>query len=890
MRFSTKLYSGLGIIFVLVSILIILLMSMLKQQNNNMHILVHDLTQRMDASYTIKNEINEMSNNLKGLSTPLSATLLEMSKEEMEASRESINAAYTLIEEGNEKEEIKGLLIEFSTLYDTYEDQGQRLYEEGNSNINANFWISENEQKDRLLQIADSMYVIHKQEIEKDLNQTKNTYSMVVKMTYVYILMAVIASIIVAIYLIRNLTKNLNKIVTVMSSVSYKKGIKIPRLTITTKDEMGEISTAFNEMVSALESYSHKELETLGKLEEQAWLDSKLAEITGCISLVENIRSLADFCVSQLTSIVGGQYSAFYILKQENDTVFLEEVSSYAYYDKEKKKIPLGHGLVGQVAKENKSIIISEIPSGYLKIHSSIGAVEPKEIIIQPIAFEGKVLAVMELASLQYFRFIEQKLLSKVAQQIGISIHSLNNRLEVKRLLEDEQRLTEELQSQSEELQAQQQELLAINEELQSQYRVSEQKNAELKHIGKQLEEKAKQLESSSQYKSEFLANMSHELRTPLNSMLILSQVLVEKENEQLTPKQIQYLQTIYYSGNDLLRLINEILDLEKIETGKMEIIKTEVILENIQRSLLHQFTPIANQKKLDFFITIAKDVPESIDTDEYRLNQILKNLLSNAFKFTDKGRVDLSIEVSLESFIVFTVKDSGIGIPEDKVEIIFEPFQQADGTISRKYGGTGLGLSICKEITQLLDGQLHLSSIEGIGSSFVLSIPFNKRKRKEMNNKEALFQLETSNQQAAASVEEGLGHDPKEFTFAGKKILIIDDDIRNIFSLSAALEEYQMEVLFSENGKDGIKTLEDTPDIDLVLMDIMMPGMDGFEAISLIRKNSRFKSLPIIALTAKAMKHNREQCLAAGASDYISKPVNLDQLFSLIQVWLYKE
>jgi len=891
MKFSTKLYSGLATIFILVSILIIILISLLKQQNEHMSVLVDDITERMDAAYNIKNEINSLSGALTNLSTQTSKIVSDQIMREIEDSRVNINSSYQILLQNDHREEVKDLLTEFSTLYDTYEEKSQQLYETTDRKMSTIFWVTESDQKDRLLRIATSLYELQQQQMEDDISQTRKTYDFVLRVMYVYIGIVGIISIIVAIYLIRSLTKNLSKVVTVMSGASYKKGIKFPRLDIETKDEMGEIANAFNEMVSALESYSQKEIETRAKTEEQAWLDSKLAEVSGYFSLVESMEALAEFFTTIITPLVGAHCSIFYIMNKEEGNVYLEEVASYAIDPNYKKRISLGQGLVGQAAKENKPLNIKDIPKGYMKINSGMGEAEPKQIIIQPVTYEGKVLAIVEIASLHYFRAAEEKLLSKVIQNIGSSLFSLRNRMEVKRLLEDEQRLTEELQSQSEELQAQQQELMAINEELQLQYKVSEQKNTELERIGKMLEEKAEQLQNSSQYKSEFLANMSHELRTPLNSMLILSQVLVEKENEHLTPKQIEYLKTIYYSGNDLLRLINEILDLEKIETGKMEIVQTEVKVEHIQNSLHHQFIPVANQKDLGFFITIDKEVPEVIHTDEYRLNQVLKNLLSNAFKFTDKGRVILSIGISEEKAgnksIVFTVKDTGIGIPQDKIEIVFEPFQQADGTISRKYGGTGLGLSICREITHLLGGDLQLTSTEGIGSSFVLTLPLNEPNTTSAEEKQWL----PGNQESAVTLDNLDKSDvDHRVSLAGKKILIVDDDIRNIFSLSAALEEYNIKVLFSENGKDGIIILEENPDIDLILMDIMMPEMDGLETITHIREKQAFIDLPIIALTAKAMRHNREQCIEAGASDYISKPVNLEQLFSLIQVWLFEE
>lgn len=901
MRFSTKLYFGLGIIFVLITILIIVLMGMLRQQNDNMHVLVNDKTERIDAAYILKNEINNLSREIYELSSQSSKNLNDRTISQMEETRKEINKAYNFLIDQDKREETQELLVQFSTIYDVFEEKGQQIVEAEDKKMDSDFWIRENDEKNRLLEIANSLYSIQLKDMQDDLESSKKTYDIVVVMTYIYIIVGVASSIAIAIYLIRGLTRNLNKVTTVMSGVSYKKGIKFPRLEIDSKDEVGEIARAFNEMVTTLEKYSKDEIESRAKAEEKSWLDSRLAEITTGFSMVETMESLADYFISQITPVVGAQYGIFYQINKQEQAHYLEEIAQYAFHDQGRSPIiQLGEGLVGQAAKENKSISLIDIPKEYIKIKSGSGEAEPKQVLIHPISYEGKVLAIVELASLQYFRPVQQRLLKEVVEYLGISIHGIINRLEVKRLLEDEQRLTEELQSQSEELQAQQQELMAINEELQTQYRVSEEKNADLEQIGKELEEKAEQLVYSSQYKSEFLANMSHELRTPLNSILILSQMLVEKENENLNAKQIQYLQTIYFSGNELLRLINEILDLEKIETGMMEIIVEPVKMEEIQSCLKNQFAPIANKKKLDFSIKMAKEVPTFIETDAHRLNQVLKNLLSNAFKFTEKGRVELSIRLenstklanANEGVVSFTVKDTGIGIPKEKMDIIFEPFKQADGTISRRYGGTGLGLSICKEITHLLGGRLEAISMEGMGSSFSIYLPTMGQKQKDAVLLNERLLKEESYQQTAAAKEEVIDiiHSNENANLKGKKVLIIDDDIRNIFSIHAALEEYNIDILYAENGRDGISLLEANPDVDLVLMDIMMPEMSGLEAISIIRKKEDFKTLPIIAITAKAMKHNREQCIEAGASDYISKPVNLEQLYSLIQVWLYKE
>ena len=402
---------------------------------------------------------------------------------------------------------------------------------------------------------------------------------------------------------------------------------------------------------------------------------------------------------------------------------------------------------------------------------------------------------------------------------------------------------------------------------------------------------------------------MSHELRTPLNSMLILAQMLIEKKNDNLSGKQLDYIKTIYSSGNDLLHLINEVLDLAKVEAGKIEVITSWVQLEKIRSFVNRYFTPLARQKGIEFYLNFEGKLPNAIYTDEHRLNQILRNLLSNAYKFTENGSISLTVQsvarrelgdlVSrehMDSMVCFTVTDTGIGIPKEKQQQIFDAFVQADGTTSRKYGGTGLGLSISRDLAQLLGGFIEVISEEGVGSSFKLFLPVNQQSETEGTVPVLL--------EAAAAVEEK-GSLTSEWYIAtsdlnqtikteiplinGKRILIVDDDMRNIFALSAALEEYEIDVLFAENGREGIEILQKNPEIDLIMMDIMMPEMDGFEAMRKIRSIPDFQDLPIIALTAKAMKHNREQCIEAGASDYISKPIDLDQLYSLIQVWLYR-
>ena len=405
------------------------------------------------------------------------------------------------------------------------------------------------------------------------------------------------------------------------------------------------------------------------------------------------------------------------------------------------------------------------------------------------------------------------------------------------------------------------------------------------------------QLALASRHKSEFLANMSHELRTPLNSLLILAKVLSENKESRLSPTEVEYAKTIHASGSDLLSLVNELLDLSKVEAGKMRVVPGDVSLSEVKEFVERSFRHMAEQKGLGFSVNLGQGLPQSLRTDPQRLLQVLKNLLSNAFKFTGRGRVDLNVtrldgqHRRFESeglqragdVIAFSVVDTGIGIPKDKQKLIFEAFQQADDTTSRKYGGTGLGLSISLAMTRLLGGELHVDSQPGQGSTFTLYLserytfpgepPPSLLTRGPETRAEGR-QLPST--QAASGV-----------SLAGRKVLVVDDDIRNVFALTSLLEGRRAQVVFAENGKAGLEQLNAHPSVDAVLMDLMMPEMDGYEAIHAIRQDPRFASLPIIALTAWAHQEEREKCLAAGASDYLAKPVDVDRLVELLRRWL---
>ncbi len=999
------------------------------------------------------------------------------------------------------------------------------------------------------------------------------------------------------------------------------------QITVETQGELDELKNNLNQMIANLK-------DTTEKNTEQDWLKTNLAKFSRMMQGQKDLEAVSKLIMSELTPLVSANFGAFYIMENDGAPV-LKLIASYAY--KERKHVAnrfhLGEGLVGQSALEKKPILLTSVPDDYIRITSGLGDAAPRNVLVLPILFEGEVKAVVELASFLPFSQIHQIFLDQLAESVGVVLNMISANMRTSELLEQSQELTQELQSQSQELKQQQEELKKSNSELEAQTkslrsseellrdqqvelqqvneeleekasllaeqnRKVEQKNDEVEAARLALEEKAEQLALSSKYKSEFLANMSHELRTPLNSLLILSKLLTDNKDQNLSPKQVEYAQTIYSSGSDLLSLINDVLDVSKVEAGKMEITPTDVSIDEVNGSLQRSFTPVAEQKGLKFTVEVQSDAPKTMFTDGQRVEQVLKNLLSNAFKFTKEGTVTLTVRKaegnrrflssalnSAGGIVAFAVADTGVGIPQDKQRLIFEAFQQADGTTSRKFGGTGLGLTISRELARLLGGEIRVESTPDKGSTFTLFLPLRYTEpapdslsgARMMNNvvdapatpkispnptwrptpargtpapraavperraqqyvveddhesvnpgdrtvlviendanfakvllgmaqekgfkgivcldgdsglaaaheyrpdaitldidmpgldgwkvlerlkhhpntrhipvhiisgverrqqglklgamaylakpvsKEALddafaristfiddvpkhlLVVEDDETQRKAIVEliehedveitavgsaenaltelastkhydcvvldlglhdmsgfdflEKVKSDPskadlpiivytgKELTsaeetrvkkyaetiivkdvrsperlldetalflhrveaklpeqkrkmleqlhdadtvIAGKKILVVDDDVRNIFSLTSVLEDHGMVVRFAENGKDAIKSLEEDPGVDAVLMDVMMPEMDGYETTSAIREQNEFKSLPIIALTAKAMKGDREKCIAAGASDYITKPVDTEQLLSLLRVWLYK-
>jgi HAMP domain-containing protein/CheY-like chemotaxis protein/signal transduction histidine kinase len=1016
-----------------------------------------------------------------------------------------------------------------------------------------------------------------------------------------------------------NLTTQVRAIADVATAVT--KGDLTRSIAVEAQGELAALKDNVNQMIANLR-------ETTQKNTEQDWLKTNLARFTRVLQGQRNLEAVSRLILKELAPLVSAQQGVFYLMDSTNavghDEGVLKMIASYAYRERKhlSNQFKVGEGLVGQCVLERERILLTEVPENYVKIGSGLGEATPRNIVVLPVVFEGVVKAVIELASFYRFSEIHLAFLDQLTESIGIVLNTIAAGMRTEELLKQSTSLADELRSQQQELtetnrrlelqahslqaseerlRQQQEELQQTNEELEERSQLLQIQNAEVERKNREieqakiaLEDRAQQLSLSSKYKSEFLANMSHELRTPLNSLLILARLLADNREGNLDPRQVEFAQTIYTAGADLLSLINDILDLSKIESGTMAVDVDEVGLRAVQEFVERTFRQGARDKGLDFSVELAPRLPATVYTDPRRLQQVLKNLLANAFKFTEMGSVTLRIDVAKEGWspehdslnraemvLAFAVIDTGIGIPAQKQKIIFEAFQQADGTTSRKYGGTGLGLSISREIARLLGGEIRVASAPGEGSTFTFFLPrtpsasalaamqgnvrpapapllpdaprdpsppdagyaegtlvepldpahlvaegaiaddrdaiqpgdrvlliidddppFAKillelarengfrgvvalrgdtgltlarelrpdaitldlrlpvvdgwaildrlkhdprtrhipvhvisaveegRQRGlrlgamaylqkpidhatlstafasvkgfiERRVKNLLIVEDDPTQRAAivsligngdvhstavGTAREGLdalhrehfdcmvldlglpdmtgfefiervkaepalrevpiivytGRDltPEEETelkrvtdaiivksvnspehlldetalflhrieanlpeskrrmlqqvhqsdpvFVGRKVLVVDDDVRNIFAITSVLERQGMVVTFAENGRRGIDTLKAAPGVDVVLMDVMMPEMDGYETMREIRKDPRFAALPIIALTAKAMKGDREKCIAAGASDYVTKPVDPDALLSLLRIWLY--
>jgi HAMP domain-containing protein/signal transduction histidine kinase/CheY-like chemotaxis protein len=855
----------------------------------------------------------------------------------------------------------------------------------------------------------------------------------------------------------RDLTDNVNQLSATLTtqvraiadvSTAVTKGDLTRSIGVEASGEVAALKDNINEMI-------HNLKETTEKNNDQDWLKTNLARFARMLQGQRDAMAVSRMILSELAPLVNAEHGAFYRMIPSNGVdAHLEFQAGYAY--RRRKGLPtefrMGEGLVGQCALEKRKITVHDVPQDYVRVASGLGEAAPTNIVILPVLFEGDVRAVIELASFRRFSPTHQDFLDQLTDGIGIVLNNIEANSRTEDLLKQSQSLANELQSQQDQLQRTNEELAAKALQLAQQNSEIEQKRREVEVAKILVEEKAEQLALTSRYKSEFMANMSHELRTPLNSLLILAQELADNPDGNLLPKQTEYATIIRSSGTDLLRLINDILDLTKIESGTVALEIADWPLAELPPLLERTFRHVAEATKIGFTIDLRPGLPDSIPTDPQRLQQVLNNLLSNAFKFTEKGLVDFRAEMvnhgwsrdhhllnQSSSVIAMSVTDTGIGIPATQQHSIFEAFAQGDGTTSRKYGGTGLGLSICRELVRLLGGEIRLQSEPGVGSTFTVYLPVSATVRSGSNGtggapgarvaenvpmsarrgvlsptfistgvatavkaaparlktilvveddaiqrqhtvelmgstgltiesvasgEEALEALvrqrfdcvildlglpgmsgwqvidqirgnkalrsipvlvytardltrkeEIRLRQATRTIvvkeirsperlreevdsilsEEGpptngegaLTQEPLEATLVGRKVLVVDDDIRNIFALTALLERQRMTVLAVDNGKEALEIVRSTPDVDIAIVDVMMPEMDGYATMMQMREVATFDGRPIIALTAKAMKGDREKCIEAGASDYIAKPVISSHLIGMLRSWL---
>jgi signal transduction histidine kinase/HAMP domain-containing protein/ActR/RegA family two-component response regulator len=733
-----------------------------------------------------------------------------------------------------------------------------------------------------------------------------------------------------------NLTRQVRAIAEVTSAVAT--GDLTRSISVEAQGEVAELKDNINAMVLSLR-------ETTKANQEQDWLQTNLARIASLTQGHRDLTTVAELIMAELIPTVGAQHGTFFLAESGNGETRLHLIAGYGADIEAPGEFRLGQSLIGQVAKTKRPILVTDVPPGYVRISSGIGEAPPANLIVLPIFFEDQVLGVIEAGSFSPFTQVHRDFLAQLMETIGVSLNTIIANSRTDALLSESQRLAAELQARSGELQARQEELQRSNAELAEQAaqlarqnRDIESKNAEIEQARQEIEERAKQIDLASKYKSQFLANMSHELRTPLNSLLILARLLAQNGEGNLTAKQVEYANVIHSSGTDLLQLINDILDLSRVEAGRLEIHPERFALGTLIDDLRAVFGPLTTDKGLDFAIDVAPGAPAELFTDNQRLRQILHNLLSNAVKFTDVGGVELHIGparpsdpdgargsglAEQEPGLAFSVTDTGIGISADNLETIFGAFQQGDGTTSRRYGGTGLGLAICRELAAQLGGMITARSAPGKGSTFTLRLPLAYPDADEADTPGLAGHRAASNGAVggAAPDQDGQPSEPAQAATAqpaaaqgpaepgpdgfaeittrpvaaavthdslyGKKVLIVDDDLRNAFAITSILELYGLTVIHASDGRKGIETLQATGDIDIVLMDVMMPELDGYATAAAIRDIPGLADLPVIAVTARAMQGDRDKSITAGASDYVTKPVDTEELLTCMERWL---
>ncbi|MBI5416332.1 response regulator [Candidatus Poribacteria bacterium] len=694
----------------------------------------------------------------------------------------------------------------------------------------------------------------------------------------------------------------------------------------------------------ALYSMKNSLIKTKEKADNQDWIKSGLTGLNDLIRGEQDISTLAQNIIKFLCNYLNAQIGTLYVTDGNN---ILHMVGSYAYTKRKEvsNEFKLGEGLIGQCALEKQAILITNVPPDYIKIQSGLGEKNPNNIIVVPFIYENEVKGVIELGSFYEFTDLKIEYLKQITESIAISLNTTESRIKTNNLLKETQNQAQELRQQQEELrqvnetleiqtealkksearlQEQQEELKQTNEELEEQAKLLEKQkdyinieNIELEKAQKVLEQKAEELKNSSRYKSQFLANMSHELRTPLNSMLLLSSLLVKNKENNLTDKQKEYAKSINHAGTDLLNLINDILDLSKIEAGRMELNIETVNLDNFISNISRSFKQIIQEKGLGFNITKSNDLPLNINTDRQRIEQVIKNLISNAIKFTSKGEIKLELYIPDKSeglikeglnsidCIAIKVSDTGIGIPEDKQKDLFHAFKQVDGSTSRKYGGTGLGLAISKDFVHLLGGEITLKSEVNKGSIFTIYLPMLAKNRGKIEVKVNLEEVKTAEKPDEKNEEIHTGEDDKKIarefnltdirddrkniSFDDKTILIIEDDPNFAKILFEFAQEKGFKGLIADDGESGL-VLADQYNPKAIILDIKLPRMDGWTVMERIRNNPKTSHIPIHFISASDKKN---EALQKGAIGFLIKPVsieNLEIVFSKIENIISKD
>ncbi|MFZ2004805.1 MAG: response regulator, partial [Stellaceae bacterium] len=684
-----------------------------------------------------------------------------------------------------------------------------------------------------------------------------------------------------------NLTTQVRAIAEVATAVT--RGDLTRSIQVEARGEVAELKDNLNTMIDNLRL-------TTDRNTEQDWLKTNLARFTNMLQGQRDLAAVGGTLLSELSPVVGAQNGVIYLVEPEAGLKLLSGYADGGELASHPERLQMGSGLVGQCATDARRILISDIPDDVVPITSGLFKAPPRNVIVLPVLFEGQVKAVIELASLGSFTELQTSFLEQLMASIGIVLNSIEATMQTEALLTQSQQLASELQSQQRELQQTNEQLEQKAQQLAERNVEVERKNQEIEQARGALEEKATELALTSKYKSEFLANMSHELRTPLNSILILGQQLAENPDGNLVPKQVEFARTIHSAGTDLLNLISDILDLSKIESGTVSVEAEEIFFTNLQDMVVRPFRHEAENRRLSFDVNIDPKLERSIYTDSKRLQQVLKNLLSNAFKFTEEGGVKLSIYSASSgwapdhpvlkntpSVVAFEVSDTGIGIVPEKQRIIFEAFQQADASTNRKYGGTGLGLAISRELSNLLGGEIQLRSTAGVGSTFTLYLPLRYASVPTGPRIETSVSALAANGTGAALIApkppdlaiEPVPDDRKSLQPGEATLLIVEDDPHYARILADLAHDQGLKVLIAARGTDALALAQEYQP-SAVSLDVFLPDMLGWTVLSQLKQNPLTRHIPVQVLT---LDEDRQHGLARGAFSFVVKPTNTEDL-----------